>query len=84
MHFKYKQTIGMVFGDDEGTRLISSGEAQPYNCLPLPLKLKVAGEEQSLDLIENMYMQREYKRTIEKGCLPVFNIVVYYKYGEKL
>ena len=43
MHFKYKQMIGMVFGDDECTHLVSSGEAPSNNCSPLPLQV---GEEE--------------------------------------
>ena len=56
MHLKYKKMIRMVFGDGECTymraRLISSGEAQSYNYLPL--SLQAAEEEQHSTILDSI------------------------------
>ena len=64
----YKQTIGMVFGDDESTRLTSSGKAGSLNSLSLPLQVAEV-EQYPLDKIYSRYMKSKYEITMKKGLL---------------
>ena len=85
-HYIYKQTIGMVFDEEECTRLLRlsrSGEVSTRTapttvryCLYKRLKSKYVR-------CNSRYTKSEYERTMEQGYSPAFNTLVYCNHSFK-